>query len=156
MDAIMLLALSSLLLPSLLPGWRAMLVGTGVLALALALLLLLALRQLEHASGGEGPAFATLMLLYGAAQALLLGACVARTLLSALLARLSSRGRAAWRRRLQWSGGGAGVAAAAGALAHYLPVALAVLAGIAGLWLCVAAWRPLPLDPHGSGRHEAA
>ena len=91
MDAVLPLATLLVLWPSLLPRWRAMLVATLLLGLALAALMFIALDHLDRAAGGDGPAFFAVIALYALGQGLLLGACAARTLIQAGMARLSPR-----------------------------------------------------------------
>ena len=100
MDAVLPLATLLVLWPSLLPRWRAMLVATLLLGLALAALMFIALDHLDRAAGGDGPAFFAVIALCARGRGLRLGACAARTLVQAGMARLSPRYRATCRRGL--------------------------------------------------------
>lgn len=74
-------------LPALLPKWRHALAAAGILFAALVLGLLYALRDLEaHPSGGDGPAFAGLILLFGSAELV-----VAASLVGRLIAHAAAR-----------------------------------------------------------------
>lgn len=68
-------------LPALLPKWRHALSAAGLVFAALVVGLLYALRDLgAHPSGGDGPAFAGLILLFGGAELALAASLVGRLL----------------------------------------------------------------------------
>ena len=154
MDAVLPLATLLVLWPSLLPRWRAMLVATLLLGLALAALMFIALDHLDRPAGGDGPAFFAMVLLYALGQGLLLGACAARTLIQAGMARLSPRHRATCRRALWSVLLPVGLAAGIGALAHWVAAGVALSLGTAMLWLAIVVSLPVPAAP--GPRTEAA
>ena len=144
MDAALPLATLLVLWPSLLPGWRAMLIGTLLLALALAILSFIALERLDRAFGGEGPTVFVVVLLYGLAQLPLTAACLARVAAGTAMAWLSPPRRASCRRALRrMMSITAGVTAVA-ALTHRVPAGLALSIGSMMLWLCIATALPRP------------
>ena len=83
-------------LPALLPRWRHALLVAGAFLAALAVAFLYFLRDLgENPSGGDGPAFATFVVLFGCAQAIvaasLIGRLIAHRLARALTLPTKSR-----------------------------------------------------------------
>ena len=74
-------------LPALLPRWRHVIIGTGVLLAAYTAALVYALRDLEsNPSGGDGPAFFGIMFVFGCAQAI-----IATSLVGRVVARMIAR-----------------------------------------------------------------
>ncbi|HEV7271058.1 hypothetical protein [Pseudoxanthomonas sp.] len=145
MDAALPLATLLILWPSLLPGWRAMLIGTLLMSLALAILYFIVLGRLDHAFGGEGPTFFVVVLLYGLAQMLLAATCLARVAAGAAMAWLSPPRRASCRRALRWTMSIAAGVTAMAALIHRIPAGLALSIGSLMLWLYIATALPRPI-----------
>ena len=150
METMIFAILLSCSLPALLPQWRHALFVAGAFIAALAFAFVFLLRDLDaNPGGGDGPAFATLIILFGCAQAIVAASLIGRVIAQRLARSLAPPTK---RRVIKFLFAFSLVLfALAGVLAalHYASIGLIGLAGILlfpFFWLALA----LQLAPNNS------
>lgn len=135
------------LVPSLIQGWRNVLVAAGCF---LALVFIGFAWMLVHFSetSAEGPAFVGLMILVGLTGFILAASCIARLIIGLVASKLAQPSAVRFRRALL----GTGVALVALALFGYMELGVqrgfAIMVGSASAWLALVA-RLTPVSAPG-------